>query len=659
MANRLAGATSPYLLQHQHNPVDWHQWDPEALARARTEDRPILLSIGYAACHWCHVMERESFEDTGTAEVMNEHFVCIKVDREERPDLDAIYMEAVQAMTGQGGWPMTVFLTPDLRPFYAGTYFPPVDRHGLPGFRRLLLVLAAAWRERRGELVEQGRKVAEVIGGAGALAASPDPLTEHLLTGAVSALERAFDAEWGGFGEAPKFPQPMVLDFLLRAHARGIPNALSMATTTLEKMAAGGIFDQLGGGFHRYSTDRRWLVPHFEKMLYDNSQLAQVYLRAWQLTGRAELRTVATRTLDYMLRELRHPDGGFYSSQDADSEGEEGRFFVWSTGELRMRGVDGWFGATEQGNWEGTNVLWHPQGLARAEAERPPGAVLEAMFEDRSRRVHPATDDKVLAAWNALAISALAEAGRVLGEARYLDAAAAAATFVLEKMRPQGRLARSWRDGRTAGPGFLDDVAGMTGALLDLYETTGEGQWIDAARELARAVVERFGDPRGGFFQVAEDAASDLLTRPKDLFDNAVPAGSSQAAMALQRLGLLTGDPGLEAAGVSALRAVRPLLERAPTGFGTALSALDLYLGPSQELAVVGPPEARRPFLGVAWSAFRPRLVLAQGDGVTATVQLLEGRPAPTGEARAYLCRRFVCGLPAASPEELAAQFAV
>ncbi len=647
MANRLAAATSPYLLQHAHNPVDWYEWGPEALERARSEDRPILLSVGYSACHWCHVMERESFEDPATAALMNENFVPIKVDREERPDIDAIYMDAVQAMTGQGGWPMTVFLTPEQEPFYGGTYYPPEDRHGLPGFPRLLQAIAEAWRSRRSELAGQGRQVTAAITRATQVAASAQPLTDALLGGAVQAYRRAFDPDWGGFSPAPKFPQPMGVELLLRMHLRGDRDALAMAVTTLDRMAAGGIYDQLGGGFHRYSTDARWLVPHFEKMLYDNAQLALAYLHAWQVTGRQPYRRVVRETLDYLLREMRDPAGGFWSAQDADSEGEEGKFFTWTQDELATAGAPGALGALPGGNWEGVNVLWMPDGL---DAERPADEVLRRLLELRAARVRPGTDDKVLAAWNGLAIVALAEGGRVLGEPRYVAAAETAADFVLGSMRTaDGRLARSWRAGRAGAPGFCDDYAAMAAGALALWETSFEPRWITTSVELGRELVRLFGDEDGGFFQSAADAGTPLA-RPKELFDNAVPAGNSLAAGVLQRLGLLTGDAELEKAGVAALRGVRDLAERAPTGFGTALGALDLYLGPTRELAVVGTAAQRGPLLETAWAAFRPRLVIAAGEVGATPVALLEGRERPG----AYVCERFTCRLPVDTPEALA-----
>jgi len=678
--NRLADATSPYLLQHAGNPVDWYEWGSDALDRAKREDKPILLSIGYAACHWCHVMAHESFEDPGTAAIMNEHFVCVKVDREERPDLDSIYMDAVQAMTGSGGWPMTVFLTPDGEPFYAGTYFPPEDRHGLPGFPRLLLTLAETWRERRDDVLSQSARVVLHLSQSAAPAGSPEPLTEELLRGAHAAMTASFDREWGGFGGAPKFPQPMTLGFLLGCHLRGYAGALDMVTTTLDRMADGGIHDHVGGGFHRYSTDGRWLVPHFEKMLYDNAQLGRLYLHAWQVTGNERYRSVVVSTLDYLLREMRHPDGGFFSAQDADSEGEEGRFFVWSFDELvRTAGEHGeavaaYFGARPDGNWEGRNVLWTPRQpdgweerfglgtealLAAVEARR------ERLFQERSSRVRPATDDKVLASWNGLAIQAFAETGRALDEPRYVRAAEAAAGFVLSEMRREdGRLLRAWRQGRTSGPGYADDHAMMAAACLTLYETTFDLRWIREARALADDLIRLFHDPdRGGFFQTGSDAEG-LVIRPKELFDNAVPSGNSVAAEVLQRLAHLTGDAELERIGVSALRVTRDLMLRAPSAFGHALSAVDLYLGPAKEVAVVGEVSdaETKALVREVWDRFLPNAVLAAGppgDGeIAAAVPLLADRPLVDGKPAAYVCERFTCQRPVVDPADLAAQLA-
>jgi uncharacterized protein len=665
--NRLAEATSPYLLQHAGNPVDWFPWGPEALARSEAEDRPIFLSIGYAACHWCHVMERESFEDEETAAFLNAHFVPIKVDREERPDLDAIYMDAVQSMTGQGGWPLSAFLTPEGEPFFAGTYFPKEPSHGMPSFRQVLAGVAEAWRERRTDLEEQGRRVVDAISRAGSLASSQEPLTAALTSEAMAELRRSFDATRGGFGGAPKFPQPMTLEFVLRMALRDAPDALSMLTTTLDRMAAGGIYDHLGGGFARYSTDATWLVPHFEKMLYDNAQLAQLYTRAWIVTRHERYRRVATETLRYLLREMRHPDGGFFSSQDADSEGVEGKFFTWSWDELvALVGMDaaGTFGATPGGNWasEGTNVLWRPEGLGVDEGDLE--GARRILFEARERRVRPATDDKVLAGWNAMAIQAFAEAGTAFGDAELSDAAVTAAAFILSHLRaPNGRLLRSWRDGMPGGVAYADDHALLASAMLTLYSRTGDLRWFREARGLADDLVRLFADEeRGGFFQTGTDADA-LVVRPKELYDNAVPSGNSVAADVLQRLALLTGDQDLERVGVSALRLIRDVLGRAPTGFGHALQALDLHLGPSLEVAVIGAaddPATKALLEEVVTARFLPNVVVAasaSGDREAATeVALLRDRPSVDGRPTAYVCRRFACRLPVTTPEDLAAQ---
>jgi uncharacterized protein YyaL (SSP411 family) len=665
--NRLAEATSPYLLQHAANPVDWYPWGNEALAKASDQDLPIFLSIGYAACHWCHVMERESFEDEETAAFLNEHFVAIKVDREERPDLDAIYMDAVQAMTGQGGWPLSAFLTPAGEPFFAGTYFPKVPAHGMPAFRQVLEGIAEAWRERRPEVQEQGGRVVEAISRTASLQASSDPLPEELETEALASLGSAFDATWGGFGGAPKFPQPMTLEFVLRIAVRGSADARTMLTTTLDRMAAGGIHDQLGGGFARYATDATWLVPHFEKMLYDNAQLTQLYTRAWQLTREDRYRRVATDTLRYLLREMRQPDGGFSSSQDADSEGVEGKFFTWSWDDLvAMVGDDAAraLGATPGGNWEGTNVLWRPDD-AVSDGTDLDGA-RQLLFTERERRVRPATDDKVLTAWNGMAVRAFAEAGRAFDEPDFTAAAIECADFLLANLRADdGRLLRSWRQGMRGGPGYADDHALLASGLLALYERTGDVRWFEEARRLADELVRLFLDrERGGFFQTGADV-DPLVIRPKELYDNAVPSGNSAAADVLLRLSLLTGDGELERIGTDAIALVRDILGRAPTGFGHALCALDLHVGPSNEIAIVGDPgdAATRSLADeVLVARFLPNAVLAiapAGDERgAASVPLLRDRPQVDGRPTAYVCRRFACRLPVTTPEELAEQLA-
>ncbi|MGZ8565696.1 MAG: thioredoxin domain-containing protein [Actinomycetota bacterium] len=674
--NRLANETSPYLLQHAENPVDWYPWGEEALERARAGDKPILLSIGYAACHWCHVMERESFEDAETAALMNRHFVSIKVDREERPDLDAIYMDAVQAMTGGGGWPLTAFLTPEGKPFYAGTYYPNEARHGLPAFRTVLSAIADVWANRRSEAVQQSTRVTEAIERSTGLGASPQPLTEAILVTAFGGLRRAFDPRWGGFGGAPKFPQPMTLEFCLRMHLRGTPDALDVVTITLDKMAGGGMYDQVGGGFHRYSTDERWHVPHFEKMLYDNALLVRLYVHAWQVTGFERYRRVAAETCEYLLRELRHAEGAFFSSQDADSEGVEGRFFVWPWDELvgiAGEAVATAFGATPDGNWEGTNVLWRPLPLeaVAAETELDPEELageLETaraeLFEIREGRTHPATDDKILAAWNGLAIAALAEAGRAFGAVEYVEAAVRAADFVLTHLRDDpGRLLRSWRNGRAGRPAFADDHAAMADACLVLYETTFELRWFEQARALADELVRLFHDEeRGGFFQTGRDAEA-LVVRPKEISDNAVPSGNSLAADVLQRLAHLTGETGYENAAVGALRLVADQAAGAPSGFGHALGALDAYLSPVKEVAIVGHPgsaETRALVAEVTANRFLPNHVLAVSspgdDASTERVALLRDRPQRDGHATAYVCEHFQCRLPVTTPAELVEQ---
>ncbi|MEP6476073.1 MAG: thioredoxin domain-containing protein [Actinomycetota bacterium] len=676
--NRLAGETSPYLLQHARNPVDWYPWGPEALERARELERPILLSIGYAACHWCHVMERESFEDEATAELMNAHFVSIKVDREERPDLDSIYMDAVQAMNGHGGWPLTAFLTPHGEPFYAGTYFPPEPRHGMPAFRQILAGIAEAWRDRREEVTLQGSRIVEHLARAANLTATQALLADEIATNATEMLRRSFDRRWGGFGGAPKFPQPMVLEFLLRRSIRGDADAADMVATALKRMAEGGIYDQLGGGFARYATDGAWLVPHFEKMLYDNAQLLRLYTRAWQTTHVDAHRQVATETAHYLLREMQHPQGGFFSSQDADSEGVEGRFFTWTWDELRGTAgehVAACVGASPEGNWEGTNVLWRPfptrayaadHGLDPDRLESDVEEARRHLFEIRERRVHPGTDDKILAAWNGLAIDALAEAGRAFGDARLVEAAERAASFVLTNLRDDGgRLRRSWRDGVTGPPGFADDHALMGSACLTLYETTRDVRWFIEARALADELLRLFHDEeRGGFFQAGTDAEA-LVLRPKDLYDNAVPGGNSAAAALLLRLALFTGQAEHERAGIAALQLVRDAMQRAPTGFGMALCALDLHLGPAREIAVVGDPEepATRALVGaVTAERWLPNVVVATGapgDEASEIVPLLRDRGLIQGLPAAYVCERFACQLPVTTVEALLAQLGV
>jgi uncharacterized protein YyaL (SSP411 family) len=664
MSNRLATQTSPYLLQHKENPVDWYPWGEEALERARREEKPILLSIGYAACHWCHVMEHESFEDEETARIMNDHFVSIKVDREERPDLDAVYMEAVQTMTGQGGWPMTVFLTPDGVPFYGGTYFPPEDRHGLPSFKKLLLAIADTWASKRSDVEMQGAELVGHLDPLSHLEPSKDPLSEEILDAALEGLKNSFDPSYGGFGGAPKFPQPMTLDFLLRMSRRGRPEALDMTRATLDAMAAGGMFDQLGGGFHRYSVDRAWIVPHFEKMLYDNAQLLRTYVRAWQETGTERYEQVARVTADWLLSEMRDPEGGFWSSLDADSEGVEGKFYVWDLDEVREVCGDSadvairTWGFTPTGNFEGMNIP------VFASADEDPKAVeraREALLATRAKRVRPGTDDKILAAWNGLATSALAEAGAALAESRWIRAALEAMEFVLKTMRVDGRLMRSYRSGKLSHPAYCEDYAFVLEACLSLFEATFDFRWLEEAEWAGREAIRLFGDERsGGFFTTGHDAEQ-LVTKPKDLIDNAVPSANSVLALQLQHLALMTGDKELEARAISVLRIGRDLMLRSPLAFAHLLEALDFYTGSPDEVVIVGDPNAEDAdaLLRVVRQRFRPNKVLVVGDENDVTsgrLELLNNRSRHEGKATAYVCHNFVCDAPTTSAEELAAQ---
>jgi uncharacterized protein YyaL (SSP411 family) len=645
MPNRLAGETSPYLLQHKDNPVDWFPWGDEALARAREEDKPILLSIGYSACHWCHVMERESFEDEAVAAYMNEHFVPIKLDREERPDLDAIYMEACQAMTGQGGWPLNVFLTPEHVPFYAGTYFPPEDMRGMPSWRRVLEAVNKGWDERRDEIRAGGDRIAQRLQGGSLLRPDEEPIDPEGLDHAVAALTHLYDEQFGGFGSAPKFPPASTIEFLLR---RG---EIRMTTHTLGAMAAGGMYDQVGGGFARYSVDERWLVPHFEKMLYDNALLARAYLHGWQVTGEELFRRVCTETLDWALREMRGEEGGFMSALDADSEGEEGRFYVWTIDELRsVLGDDAdaaisYFGATPDGNFEGRNILTRGEH----EPERLP-EIRRALYEARAQRVWPGRDDKRLTSWNALMISALADAGAVLERSDYVDAARDCASFLLSDLRgPDGRVLRTWKDGQAKLNGYLEDHAFLVEALLSLYEATFEPHWFAAARELADFTIAHFADDENGGFYETADYHEALLARRKDLEDNPIPAGNSSAAYGLLRLAALSGEHEYERRAVGVFRLLHKVAFRHPQAFAHLLQAIDFHLAPPKEVALVGDDLA--PLERTVRSRFRPHLVLAGGaaDGVP----LLEGRTPVDGHAAAYVCENFACKRPVTEPREL------
>jgi len=618
--NRLADETSPYLLQHAENPVDWYPWGDEAFARARAEDRPVLLSIGYSACHWCHVMAHESFERPATAAVMNEHFVNVKVDREERPDVDAVYMDAVVALTGQGGWPMTVFLTPGGEPFFGGTYFPPEPRHSLPSFRQVLLAVSEAWRERRGDIAKQSEALVEALGRSGRAEPSSEPLVSGLLAEAVAGLRTSYDPQWGGFGYAPKFPPASTIELLLR---RG---ELDLATGTLDGMALGGMYDLLGGGFHRYSVDERWLVPHFEKMLYDNALLAAAYLHGWVVTGTPRYREVVEETLDYVLRELRLEGGGLASAQDADTDGVEGLTFTWTTEE----------GAPAE--------LLHPfeggRSILRGELDAETKARL---FAQREQRPKPFRDDKAIASWNGLALAALAEAGRRLDRREWLEAAVALAGFLLGPLStPEGRLRRTWRAGEAKGTGYLDDYADVAHGLLELHVATGELRWLEEARRLALLAVELFADDeRGGFFLTPADGER-LVARQKSLDDNPTPSGNSMLAHVLLRLARIYGDEELERRAVSVLRLVADLVTRSPSAFGWALCALDLHLSPPRELAVIGPPGS--PVARRYLDAWDPNAVVAVGPA--AGVPLLAGKGLVDGKPAVYVCEHFSCRAP-------------
>jgi uncharacterized protein len=630
--NRLAQETSPYLLQHADNPVDWYPWGEEAFAKARAEDKPVLLSVGYAACHWCHVMEHESFEDEETAALMNERFVSVKVDREERPDVDSLYMDAVVALTGHGGWPMTVFLTPEGEPFLGGTYYPPEPRHGLPSFRQVLVAVSEAFRDRRADVATQASALVEAV--SREVSPSADPLTESLLGQASRNLRAQFDAEWGGWGGAPKFPQPSVLEFLLRMHLRGDEGALPMVTATLDAMAAGGMYDLLGGGFHRYSVDPQWLVPHFEKMLYDNALLAPAYLHAWVVTAEERYRRVAEETLDYLLRELRLSEGGFASAQDADTEGVEGLTFTWTAEE----------GVRE----ELLQPFEHGRSIIRGELDEEER---RRLFELREQRPKPARDDKAIAAWNGLALAALAEAGRRLQREDYLDAARALGEFLLGPLSTEdGRLHRTFRGGQAKGTGYLEDYADVAHGLLEMHVATGELRWLEEANRLARLAVELFADDeRGGFYLSPADGEK-LVARKKDLEDQPTPSGNSMLAMVLLRLARIYGDEELERQTVGVFRLLHGAMARVPLAFGHALSALDLHFSTPREIAIVGPVSSA--VARAALEPFQPNTVVAVGP--SEEVPLLAGKGLVNGDPAVYVCERFACQAPVTEARALA-----
>jgi uncharacterized protein len=637
--NRLAQETSPYLLQHADNPVDWYGWGEEAFARARAEDKPLLLSVGYAACHWCHVMEHESFEDEETARLMNERFVCVKVDREERPDVDGLYMEAVVTMTGHGGWPMTVFLTPEGKPFYGGTYFPPEPRYSMPSFRQVLVAVSEAYRERRDDLERQADALVGAIREASERPPSPEPLTTELLTRAVSALHAQFDTEHGGFGQAPKFPPASSLEFLLRI---GRDDGLEMVRATLDGMAAGGMYDLVGGGFHRYSVDAGWLVPHFEKMLYDNALLASAYLHAALVTGEDRYRQIVEETLDYLVREMLLPEGGFASAQDADTEGVEGLSYTWTPEEI----VE----ALGEEHPEWLQPFEHGRSILRGEI---PAEARAKLRELRSARPQPLRDDKVLSAWIGLTLAAFAEAGSRLDRVDYVDVARRLADFLLSELSDDhGRLLRTFRDGVAKLAGYLDDYANVANGLLELHWATGELRWLEESRRLAGLAIDLFADrERGGFFLHGADG-NRLVARRKEFDDHPAPSGNSMMAYVLLRLARIYGDAELENSAVGVFRLARPYLERAPAAVAHLLCALDLHFSPPREVAVVGDSDELR---HTALENFEPNTVYAFADEPTETVPLLAGRDLIDGKAAAYVCERFACRAPVTTAEELRA----
>jgi uncharacterized protein len=679
--NHLIKETSPYLLQHAHNPVDWYPWGDEAFVKAKAENKPILLSVGYSACHWCHVMAHESFEDEEIAKLMNEHFVNIKVDREERPDVDQIYMNAVQMMTHHGGWPMTVFLTPEGVPFYGGTYFPPQDRYNMPGFPRVLLSVAEAYRERPDDVLETSSSVLKELRRLSKVSGSDEPISEEMLNAAYVGLIRGYDSVNGGFGGAPKFPPAMALEFLLRMHARtGNKEALNIVSHTLKKMAEGGIYDQLGGGFHRYSTDAKWLVPHFEKMLYDNALLSRLYLHYYQETGDEQASAIAEGTLDYVLREMTDSRGGFYSTQDADSEGHEGKFFVWDIEEIKSVLDDSeaslfnaYYNVTLGGNFEGKNILnvtSSIEDVARqlnvklSDAQRSIEQSRRKLFAVREKRVKPDRDEKVLTAWNGLMLASFAEAGAILQRRDYTEAARRNAEFVLTSLRRDGLLLRTYKDGTAKFNAYLEDYAFFIEGLLTLAETSGELRWLNEALSLTEQMIREFWDAENGGFYFTGQSHEQLIVRSKDYFDNATPSGNSVATSLLLRLAIVTNNEDYRNRAAAILHEISDSARRYPSGFGYALSAADFYLSTPKEIAVVSPDrETLTSFLREIWRSYLPNKVVAAvtAEELTGAVQLalFQNRKLLEGKATAYICEHYTCKEPVHTPQELATQLGV
>jgi uncharacterized protein len=673
--NRLIGESSPYLRQHAHNPVDWYPWGDEALNAAQEQDKPVLLSIGYSACHWCHVMERESFEDSEIAALMNRLFINVKVDREERPDLDSIYMDYVQLSTGSGGWPLTVFLTPDQVPFFGGTYFPPRSAYGRPGFPEVLTAVARAFEERRAEIEAQAHAIRETLGQSSRIKTGRGPIEEKLLDTAFQTAARQFDNNYGGFGSAPKFPGAMVLSFVLKYHHRTrSARALEMVELSLQQMARGGIYDQLGGGFHRYSVDAYWLVPHFEKMLYDNALLARLYLDAFQATGNGFYREVVEETLAFVEREMLDSSGGFFSALDADSEGHEGKYYVWSRREVEeVLGSEeadifcDYFDVTDSGNYEGSNILHHrlellsfsgSVGIAAEELIHRLDSSRRKLFEHRAGRVRPGLDDKILCAWNGMMLSAFAQAGFVLGDERLLAIARRNARFLISELWKNGRLHRLWKDGSARLNGYLEDYALAADGLLTLYQASGESEWLFAAEQIVQTQVELFADDQAPDFYFTASDHERLLVRQKGYLDNATPSGNSVSCLNLLRLAELLGKREYRERAAAMLEALASAAAEYPLGFGYWLQALDFSIGPIKQLAIVGPPEQRESLVEVARRHYLPNVVLALGDAASddsRRIAVLENRGLLAGKPAAYVCRDYTCSQPVTSAPELEA----
>lgn len=659
--NRLIDESSPYLLQHAHNPVDWYPWGDEAFAKAKAENKPVLVSIGYSACHWCHVMEHESFEDEATADIMNKHFISIKVDMEERPDVDQIYMTFVQLTTGRGGWPMNVFLTPDKLPFFGGTYFPPVSRYNMPSWQQILSSVAEAYDGKRDELMNSATEILGEMRRISIAEFSPAALSAELCDAAFASFDRSFDATNGGFGGAPKFPPAMSMEFLLRYWKRtGTERALEIAAKTAEKMAMGGIYDQLGGGFHRYSVDAVWLVPHFEKMLYDNAQLIRIYLHLFQITKSDFFKRVAVETLEYVKREMLDERGGFYSTQDADSEGVEGKFFVWTPEEVTeilgdedARIFNAYYDVTAEGNFEEKNIL----NVKNPNASVPGSDIRKKLFDAREKRIKPFRDEKVLTAWNGLMLAAFAEAAAILDCGEYLEIAKQNADFVLSELQNDGRLLRTWKDGTAKLNGYIEDYANFADALVELFQVSGDARYLVQATRLANAMITEFWDEEnGGFFFTARDH-EELIIRNKDFYDNATPSGNSVAADVLLKLAKLTGDDKYERFASTVLRLAAPQLKRHPQGFGRTLSAIEFYLGTPKEIVLIGDEDGA--LARAVWSKYIPNKVVVPADAKNANegqLPLLAERTIIDGKATAYVCENFTCQMPVTSVEDLREQ---